>query len=42
MRRRELKRDFNDSLWTQFGLCRKGLKLAEYAADTEAMMKEVI
>ena len=36
------KRDFSFSLWTKFGLCRKGLKLAEYATDNEVIMKQVI
>ena len=36
------KRDFSDSLWTQFGLCRKGVKLAEYATTNEVIMKQVI
>jgi len=36
------KRDFIDSLWTKFGLCCKGLKLAKHATDIEVIMKQVI
>ena len=36
------KRDFSFSLWTTFGMCRKGLKLAEYATDIEVNIKQVI
>jgi len=36
------KREFSFSLWTKFGLCRKGLKLAEYGTDIEVIMKQVI
>ena len=35
------KRDFSDSLWAKFGLCRKGLKLTEYATDSEGNIKQV-
>ena len=36
------KGDFSESLWTQFGLLRKRLNLAECATDTEVIMKQVV
>jgi len=36
------KRDFSFSLWTKFGVFRKGLRLAGYARDLEVTMKQVI
>ena len=36
------KREFRDPFGTKFGLCPKGLRLAEYATVIEVIMKQVI